>query len=114
MHEMPINSKLFEEYIKKNGLFDKAREYLKEYLEIWWKEEPDFFLEFMEAPYEKVIKEYRFLDKIVSVEKNFSYEPPRDYLSVCISVRDEKNSYFGQYTVSLDFSFERIEDVLTM
>ena len=112
MHKMPINSKLFEEYIQKNGLFDKAREYLKEYLEIWWEEEPDAFFEDMRTSFEKVIKEYAFTDKVVAIQKNFLYEPPRDYLSVSILIHDKEGNGVRQYTAFFDFSFELIVDKL--
>ena len=112
MHEIPINSKLFEEYIQKNSLFEKARKHLKEYLEIWWEEDSDAFLEGMRASFEKVIKEYKFTDKIVSIKKNFLYEPPQDYLSVSICIDDEEGDWVSQYDAFFDFSFLLFDDVL--
>ncbi len=105
MHEIPINSKLFQEYIQKNGLFEKAREYLKEYFENCYKQDSDASLEDMRAYCEKVMKEYNFRLKTVAINKHFFYEPPRDYLWVCISIEDEKGSYFCQYKVFFDFPF---------
>ncbi len=112
LNTFPMDSKFFEEYIQKNGLFEKAREGLRVCLEDWWKEEPDYFLERIGAPFEKVIKEYDFQNHTVAIKKSFFYEPPEDYLAVYISIRDEKGSYVGYYKVFFDFSFELIEDVL--
>lgn len=60
MHELPINNKLFQEYIQKNGLFEKTREYLKKYFKNCYKQDSDSFLEDMSAYCEKVMKGYNF------------------------------------------------------
>lgn len=112
MSNSPINSKYFEQYIQNNNLFEKAQKCLREYLADWYEDSPDIFLDNMRAPLEKVIKKYVFQNKVVAINKNFFYEPPQDYLSVCISILDEECSYVGQYFVFFDFSFKIIDDKL--
>lgn len=113
MNEAPIDSKWFEGYIQRNGLFEKAQKCLRAYLEDWYEVSPDSFVDDMRAPFDKVIKEYDFQNKVVAINKNFFYEPPQDYLSVCISILDEEGSYVCQYSVFFDFSFGVIDDKLT-
>ncbi len=113
MNKSPIDGKWFEIYIQENAIFEKAQECLRSYLADWYADSPDSFIDDMRAPFEKVIKSYIFQNKVVAINKNFFYEPPQDYLSVCISILDEECSYVCQYSVFFDFSLDVIDDKLT-
>jgi hypothetical protein len=113
MNKIPIDSNDFEKYIKENKLFERAKESLTESLKNRYEDSPEQFIEDMFAPFDKVMKEYKFVNKLVEVNKNlYFYEPHDYYLSIDISVFDEKGSYVGTYTLFLDFNFEVIDDWL--
>ncbi|WP_418703428.1 hypothetical protein [Anaerotignum faecicola] len=113
MNKIPIDSKYFEEYIQRNALFERAQTCLAAYLKDWYEDSPDSFVSDMRVPFQKVMETYDFQNKVVAINKNFFYEPPQDYLSVCISILDDEGSYVCQYLVFFDFSFGVIDDKLT-
>jgi hypothetical protein len=112
MSKIPVDVIEFDRYVQENKIFEIGEKYFVECLSKWYEEDPDEFIENMWAPLDKVMKEYKFSWKRVSVNKNFCFDPPKDYLSVSIYLYDEENSYNSSYTVFLDFSFNFIDEKL--
>jgi hypothetical protein len=112
MSKMPVDVIEFDRYIQGNELFEIGEKYLVQCLKKWYEEAPDEFIENMRVSLDKVMKEYKFSWRIVSVTKNFYFDPPKDYLSISIRIGDEEDSYIAGYTVFLDFSFNFLGEKL--
>lgn len=112
MNKIPFDSESFEVYIVKNALFEKAHAHLLYYLETWFEDCPSQFIDDMRADLDTVVHSYHFSNKIVAINKNFFYDPPKDYLSVTISIDDNEGSYVCQYTVFFDFDFVAFDDYI--
>jgi hypothetical protein len=111
MNKIPIDSNDFEKYIKENKIFERAKKIMAISLREWYYDYPEDFISYMFAPFDEVMKEYKFINKEVTISKNlFFYEPHDYYLSVSISIFDRQGSYILKYVVFLDFDFEVRDD----
>lgn len=108
--EIIIDSKKFSNFIEDNYLLKRTQEYLETMLKNWWKDNKSSFLENLNSDLETVLNNYTFKDEGVALNKNYSYSPPMDYVSVWISIFDEEDDYLLEYTAFYDNDLNCFDD----
>lgn len=109
---VPINTNEFQLFVTENNLFETTRTLMTNYLKVWYEEDKDKFIEQMRADFETVIASYRFKNQGVSISKNYSYEPPQDYISCWILIFDNEEDYCAEYTAFFDYALYCFDDKL--
>lgn len=110
--DWPKSSEELGRLVEERQLFDRAKESLVNYLESCSVEDPARFAEDMRADLETVLQTYHFRHKMVSLHKNYYYDPPEDYLSVTIDIDDNGGDWCCTYRVFFDFDLNVIDDML--
>ena len=91
--KVPIDNKEFERFIAESEIFILTKEILYESLKNWYEEESEKFIEDMRADINTVIEKYRFSSDMISINKDFRYEPPLDTISGKITIYDSDGDY---------------------
>ena len=107
---LPIDTKALENFIHENNLFHTTQNRLILCLKNWWRDNKVDFLENMNADLQTVLTAYKFEKEGYSISKNYSYNPPIDYISVWIRIYDEENSYICEYTAFYDMNLKIFND----
>lgn len=108
---LPIDSKEFSNFIFQNNLFEKTLSLMNKFLENWFIEDKERFIEEFNGDFTYVINTYTFEHGGVSFTKNFeSDDPPLDYISVWIGIVDQDGSYLCTYTAFYDYNLNCIDD----
>lgn len=110
LYPIPINSEQFSVFIDKSRIFDKTREFMKQYLTSWYEEYPDEFVECMQADVTTVLEQYHFCDKFVSITKNYLFDPPTDEVSCTIGINNENGNHCIHYETIFDDQLNMIDD----
>lgn len=108
----PADREAFSVLIEENNLFQLARKYLRGYLETYYEEYSEWFVEDFGADFETMMQTYRFQNTIVSLNKNFNFEPPMDTISCQIDISDIEDSYLTTYKIVFDYEMNVIDDML--
>ena len=108
----PVDKEAFSVFIEENKIFELAREYLRKYLESWYEDDPEYFVEDIGADFETVMQTYRFENAMVSLNKNFNFEPAMDTISCKITIYDAEDDYFTTYKVIFDYELDVIDDMM--
>lgn len=110
--EIPVDSEQFSNFIDNSKIFDKTREFMKEYLTNWYNDDEEEFKENMHADLTTVLDRYRFHNEFVSITKNFNFSPPMDTVSCAIYITDEDDSYCARYRTIFDDQLNEIDDTI--
>lgn len=107
---LPISQQDFQNFIEKNKLFERTYQLMCKSLKHWYEDDSQHFIEDMWADLDTVMKTYHFENEGVSISKNYSYEPPLDYISCYIRVYDAEWTYCMEYTAYFDEDLKEFDD----
>ena len=111
--KIPVDTDLFSVFIDESQIFEKTRALLRQYLESWYMDEPQQFIDGMWADFETVMTTYHIENWMVSFNKNFSFDPPLDTITCRLTISDAEDSYCTSYKATFDFALNPIDDTLT-
>lgn len=112
MSVLPVDSKKFSEFIENSKIFDKTRQLMREYLITWYQDDAETFVEEMEADLPAVLEQYHFRNEMVSITKNFNFDPPIDTVSCIIRISDGDGGYLFQYKAVFDERLNVLDDYM--
>lgn len=96
--------------IEENDIFKMTRGFMTECLKNWFEEDPEAFIEDMEADFETVMSSYHFYDEKVSFDKNFNFDPPINTVTCIIEIRDQNDERRMSYRGIYDCDMNMIDD----
>ena len=108
----PVDEGLFNDFIMQSNIFELTQKMMDQYLENWYKEEPEEFVETMRADFDTVIRPYHFFHEMVSLNKNFNFDPPMDTISCMIRISDAEDLSCTNDRAVFDDNLQAIDDYL--
>jgi hypothetical protein len=105
---LPINLECIDQFVIENKLFEKTREYMKIFIENWFEEDKEGFIDDFGTDLSTVLATYNFENGGVSFSKDYFRE--LDYISVRIEIKDDENDYFCTYTAFYDYNLNCFDD----
>ena len=108
--KLPINKDAFNDFIEQTNIFELTKQLMYTYLENWYIDNPDNFVEDMGADFATVLKTYHFYNETVSFNKNFNFEPPLDSIDCSIRITDAEDDCCTRYTTIFDYNLSAIDD----
>jgi len=111
--KFPVDREAFTAFIEESKIFELTMENLQHYLETWYKDEPEQFIDNLWADYETVMRIYCFKNRMVSFNKNFNFEPPMDTVSCEITIYDAENTYCTTYKMVFDYELNVLDDMMS-
>lgn len=112
MSAIPVDSTQFSKFIEHSKIFDKTRQFLKDYLTDWYQSDAEAFVENMRANLSTILGQYHFRDEFVSITKNFNFEPPMDTVCCTIHISDQEDVCCMRYTAIFDDQLNVIDDYI--
>ena len=108
----PVDPEKFSEFIDKSKIFDKTKQFMKEYLTNWYNDDAEKFSESLRADLPTVLERYHFHNEFVSITKNFNFDPPIDTVSCTIRITDEEDGCCSRYKAIFDLRMNAIDDYM--
>lgn len=108
---VPMHSAAFERFIQESQLFARTQLALLQCLKSWYADDPEQFTEDLRADLDTVLHSYRFENVMVSLNKNYNFDPPLDTISGKITIYDEEGSYCMNYQAIFDYDLQLIDDI---
>lgn len=109
---IPVDPEQFSDFITKSKIFDQTREFMKGYLTNWFNYDADTFMESMRADLATVLEQFHFYNELVSITKNFNFDPPIDTVSCTIRISDNEDDCCARYRVVFDNQLNVIDDMM--
>lgn len=94
---LPIDNRVFSEFIEESDIFRLTRESMKQCLKNWYNDGREQFVDAMRADFDTVMKTYHFYDTVVSFNKNFNFDPPLDTITCITTINDGEDDYCTAY-----------------
>lgn len=105
---LPINKESIDRFVIDNKLFEKTRDFMRTFLENWFVEDKEGFIDDFGTDLSTVLATYSFENGGVSFSKDYFRE--LDYISVWISIEDSENDYFCTYKAFYDYDLNCFDD----
>ncbi len=107
---LPVDSSAFDDFIRNTDIFELTRTYMRHCLENWYGDEPAQFVEALRADFNTVMGTYCFHNTMVSLNKNFNFEPAMDTVTCKITIDDDEGRYCASYQAVFDHDMQIIDD----
>ncbi len=107
-----IDSKEFSNFIETTKIFEETLNMMKEYLNNWYIDDTEDFLECMGDEGDVVLNEYTFFNQSVHFVKNFNFvEPDQDFIYCIIDIKDKEGDIRRSFKAVFDYNLT-VEDTM--
>ena len=104
----PIDTNKFNQFINRSDIFEITRSSMLVFLENWYEDNPNVFIQDLGADYNTVIKTYHFYNQMVGINKSCDL----DTIICIIRITDEDDSELMRYTGVFDYQLKMIDDFI--